>query len=745
MAIIDPKYNELEALVANKVQVIAVADVTKQTVAEETNIFIRAFKNLISDIGTLDNALTVVADRVSSLELNPVFVPEIFSTNSSANLVPGNAATYKIAFVDDGVYPIEIWLSNSVDSWAQFSTNSGDNNAPRINGLALKASTVSANGWVIKVTSVTDAESDAVTGIIVVDGITVQTLASVALGVPIEFAPITGQTQDAHTCTLTIYDAAHPSGISASIAVDLVAASSSIALSGITSAQVTATGVPVVATQATITKLRVAYQLQGTDTNADAAVTAGRYFDIITSEGIAEFQAAGYTKTGLSLESGASFTPWVQVTISTGTGVTQTGGWLSGTGFVAHTIPTAPTVAIAADIESAVGTVTATSTFYDSATLASYHWYKRVTGESTWVSDGTGTTPHTYSGLTNGAPGYDFSVSTVDSQGAVSAKSNTATGTPTAHSAPTAPTLGTPTIANASSVVAVTGTSTYYDGAALSTYNWYKRVTGSGTWVSDGTGASPHTYSSLTNGAPGYDFSAETVDNQGGTSAKSATVSVTPTTITYPMTHANLDTVTLNGGDMKVLVGTGGSAVENPQGTFLINAANDQMAGLRTPAVVTGAFSHKVDIDVAVITDNAQNALYLGGIAPVDATGFDIADRVCSITYSKPLAGLYIAYKDASNVTHYCVNSTWGLTATCNSWVSPPTTARFIISCDGTNITMKVVSPTNEATVYAQSTSTIAKSSVKGNTDGFYIVDGSAYTGNTSAETNVKYVLVLVQ
>lgn len=135
-----------------------------------------------------------------------------------------------------------------------------------------------------------------------------------------------------------------------------------------------------------------------------------------------------------------------------------------------------------------------------------------------------------YTGLSSGTS-YDLVVKAKDNATPAphETASNTTT-TTTTHIVPTASTLGDPTVGNATATVAVTGVSTFYDGAILSTYNWYKRVTGQAEWVSDGTGASPHTYSGLTNDAPGYDFCCETVDNQGGVSAKSAVVSGVPST-----------------------------------------------------------------------------------------------------------------------------------------------------------------------------------------------------------------------
>lgn len=117
-----------------------------------------------------------------------------------------------------------------------------------------------------------------------------------------------------------------------------------ITASGASTTQMTVVGtVSGLGTGDSISTIRVAYILSGTDASADAAVTAGRYFDITVGADIAAYQGTGYTKTGLTLTAGATYTPAVRITENMNGGGTQFGSWTNGTAFTVSNTKTLST------------------------------------------------------------------------------------------------------------------------------------------------------------------------------------------------------------------------------------------------------------------------------------------------------------------------------------------------------------------------------------------------------------------
>jgi hypothetical protein len=82
-----------------------------------------------------------------------------------------------------------------------------------------------------------------------------------------------------------------------------------------------------------IKTIRVAYLLSGTDANADAAVTAGKFFDITAAGDFTAYQGAGYQKTSLALVEGSTYTVAVKVEENKTEGGTQWGVWTTGNTF----------------------------------------------------------------------------------------------------------------------------------------------------------------------------------------------------------------------------------------------------------------------------------------------------------------------------------------------------------------------------------------------------------------------------
>jgi len=183
-------------------------------------------------------------------------------------------------------------------------------------------------------------------------------------------------------------------------------------------------------------------------------------------------------------------------------------------------VPNAPTIGTATDVGTAraynngAASVTFTAPTFDGGLP--------ITGYTVTSSPGgfTGTgasSPITVAGLAS-STAYTFTVTATNSRGtgAASAASNSVTAT----TVPQAPTIGTATAGDASATVAYTAGAT--GGKTVSVYT---ATSSPGSLT--GTGASPITVSSLTNGTA-YTFTVTATNANGTSTASSASNSITP-------------------------------------------------------------------------------------------------------------------------------------------------------------------------------------------------------------------------
>ncbi|HEY3374656.1 MAG TPA: hypothetical protein VGK02_06300 [Candidatus Aquicultor sp.] len=274
------------------------------------------------------------------------------------------------------------------------------------------------------------------------------------------------------------------------------------------------------------------------------ALSEGRAFELVVGVGDAAITAiqggSGYTKTALGLIHDTTYTPSAKIEETKSEGGTQWGNWVPAAATIAYISPTETLASVMVNSPTAV-TIQGTISNPDGPNVTKL---KSSIGAATIADNdptNIGCIQQEFTGL-NIANGGSFTIqatgltiSGVNQYKAWVDGLDTIAGygawTPTpitfAHTAPTAPVLGTPTVGSTTLQVAVTTATTLSDSATLSAYNWYKRETGQSIWVSDGTGSAPHTFSGLTNGAS-YDLCCEAVDNYSAISAKSTAVVATP-------------------------------------------------------------------------------------------------------------------------------------------------------------------------------------------------------------------------
>ena len=259
---------------------------------------------------------------------------------------------------------------------------------------------------------------------------------------------------------------------------------------------------------------------------------------------------------------------------------------------------------------------------------------------------GTGSSPITVSGLTNGTA-YTFTVTATNAAGTGSASSASNSVTPA--TVPGAPTIGTATAGDAqASVTFLAPGST--GGAAISSYT----VTSSPGGLTDSAASSPITVTGLTNGVA-YTFTVTATNSSGTGIASSATNSVTPKanqtiTFTNPGTKSFGTTPTLTASASSSLAVSFSSST-----TGVCTITSGGLLGFVSAGMCT------IDVDQAgngsyLPASQVSQSFSVTAIVPGIPTGASAtADNgQATVSFSAPI------YTGGANVTSYTVTATPG-------------------------------------------------------------------------------------
>lgn len=362
------KYNEAIALVADKVQVIAVTDKTKQTIAEEVNVFIRALKNLISDADMASGRISVL-EALSGVNNAPT---------ADTILINGTA----------------IQGSTLVGSYAYFDINNDIEGATTFrwlrNGVAIVGAT--SKSYIIAALDV---------GATIIFEVTPKAVTGTLVGAAYR------------SSGLLIPDPA----------LNITPTSLPLMVSSTMAGFTTKGTVDGLETGDVVSRIWLAYGIAGT-TYAQA-IAANRFKILSAGADLAAYQVAGYSYAA-TLVAGTSYVIWAKVEETMANGGANLGAETSSAVFfITHQAPTIPNVSAVAVDSSATVSLVAASTLSDGATLTGYNIYNGATKLNTTPT----TLPYTQNSLTNGTT-YNYQVESVDSFGAISAKSAVISVTP---------------------------------------------------------------------------------------------------------------------------------------------------------------------------------------------------------------------------------------------------------------------------------------------------------------------------
>ncbi len=167
-----------------------------------------------------------------------------------------------------------------------------------------------------------------------------------------------------------------------------------------------------------------------------------------------------------------------------------------------------------------ITTTSATLNWTDSGSSTGYNIQYRQVGSSTWTLTSATFTTLTVTGL-SAATNYEFQVQAICSGGATSAYSASATFTTNGTSS-----CAVPTGLNASSVSTTSATLNWSTATGAVSYNIQYRKTGTTTWTTTTSTASPKTISTLTAGTA-YEFQVQSVCSGSATSSMSGSANFT--------------------------------------------------------------------------------------------------------------------------------------------------------------------------------------------------------------------------